>query len=294
MSNYAKIFKVIMSSLFFIFAIFFGIRTANATQTNISSATNAHWAWNDIVGWIDFYNTQAVFVNNQHIRGYASSSAGYISLDCSLSPAGNVCGKSNYGVTNDGNGNLSNWAWNDEYGWISFNCNNYTGGCDRSNYEVYINSAGDFEGYAWNDAIGWISFNCNNYTGGCSSSDYKVNTDWHGAASTVGILDSSTFDTGVSAGAQLNSVMWHGSQPIGTSVWFQFAVSTSSGGPWNNFMGTDGTPNTYYTTGPDASLKLNYSLFNNYRYFRYRVGLVSNFASTVSPRVDEIIVNWSP
>ena len=113
------------------------------------------------------------------------------------------------------------------------------------------------------------------------------------AVAVSGTLDSTTYDTGVVAGAQLNSVLWHGSQPADTSVYFQFAVSNSSSGPWN-FMGTDGTSNTYFSTGSDTSLKLDYSLFNNFRYFRYRVTLYSDTAQTLSPRVDEIIVNWSP
>jgi hypothetical protein len=286
----------ILTIIFFISsAIFYFWNNPANASTNISATTTAHWAWNDVIGWVDFYNTQTVTVSSTILQGYASSSAGDISLDChttSHSPP-DICGTSQYQITNDRAGNLSGWGWNDEYGWISFDCNN-NGGCGTSNYRVYINGAtGDFENYAWNDAIGWISFNCNNYTGGCTKSTYKVNTSWL-ATSTTGTLDSSTFDTGVNAGAQLNSVMWHGSQPVGTSVWFQFAVSTSSSPASWNFVGTDGTSDTYYATGPDASLKLNYSLHNNFRYFRYKVGLISNTASTVSPRVDEVIVNWSP
>jgi hypothetical protein len=75
-------------------------------------------------------------------------------------------------------------------------------------------------------------------------------------------------------------------------VSFQLAVSNASSGPWN-FTGPDGTINTYYVpSGPGVPLKLNYSLYSNYRYFRYRATLVSTPTST--PRVDNVIVGWSP
>lgn len=265
--------------------------------TNINSSTTLHWAWSDVIGWIDFYGDNSVIVSSANLTGQASSSVGYIYL-----------ASTTYQVTNDGSGDLSNWAWNDNYGWISFDCHNVTSTCPVS-YEVLISpSTGDFSNYAWNDVIGWISF-CGNTggTGGCtqvstSSYAYKVNTSWT-ATSTSGYLDSSTFDTGVSAGAQLNSVLWQGQLPSpanGASVEFQIATSNSSSGPWDSskFVGYDGTSNTYYPkTGlgtPGTSIPLDYVLHNNQRYFRYRTTLVSNASSTQSPRVDEILVNWSP
>jgi len=269
--------------------LFFFVEITEAA-TNISATTTAHWAWNDTIGWIDFYNTNTITVSSANLTGYASSTVGDISLDCHTARGGNVCGTSDYQVTNDGAGNLSGWGWNDNYGWVSFDCNN-TGGCGTSNYRAYIDTNGNFQNYAWNDSIGWISFNCAN-TGICGSSNFEVLTAW-APTSTVATLDSTTYDTGLAGGAQLNSVLWHGNLPGGTAVRFQFAVSNSSGGPWN-FMGTDGTNNTYYSTGPDASLRLDYSLFNNARYFRYRIFLVSNQSQSLTPSVDEILINWSP
>ncbi len=259
-------------------------------STNISSSASEHWAWNDLVGWIDFYNTNTITVSSYNLTGYASSTAGDISLDCHTTRSGNICGQSTYQVTNDGSGNLSGWGWNDEYGWISFDCNN-TGGCGQSNYRAYIDGSGNFQNYAWNDAIGWISFNCDN-DASCSFSNYKVLSSWI-ATSVIATLDSSIYDTGVASGSQINSVLWHGNLPNGTAVRFQFAASNSSDGPWS-YVGTDGTSNTYYNTGPDASLKLDYTLFNNARYFRYRIFLISDLAQRLSPRVDEVIINWSP
>ena len=274
---------ILLSTFYFLFSF-----PAHAA-TNISSSTTEHWAWNDIIGWINFYATDTVTVSsNATTTGYASSSAGDISLDCATTRSGNICSSSSYGARNDGSGNYSGWGWNDQYGWISFWCGN-NNGCGASNYRVFINSSGNFNNYAWNDLIGWISFNCGNTV--CPP-DYKVVTSWR-PTSTTATLESSTFDTGVSAGAQINSVLWHGDMPVGTAVQFQFASSNASSGPWT-FMGTDGTSSTFYNTGPNASLKINYSQNNNKRYFRYKAFILSDDTQTLSPRVDDIFVNWSP
>lgn len=273
-------FFLIGSAVFLITALVEG-------ATNISSVDK--WAWNDAIGWINFYDTNTVTVNSQQLTGYASSSAGEISLDCATAPV-NVCSQSNYKVTNDGLGSLSGWAWNDAYGWISFDCNNH-GGC-ATPYRVVVDpNNGTFSNYAWNDVVGWISFNCSNHSG-CGTSNYKVVTSWI-ATSTTGTLDSSTFDTGVAGGAKINSVLWRGNLPAQTVVRFQFATSNNSSGPWS-FVGSDGTVGTYYTVGSDTALPLSFSLHGDHRYFRYRAILVSDQAQRNSPRVDEVIVNWSP
>ena len=216
---------------------------------------------------------------------------GPISFDCATSPSGNICGASNYTVANDGAGNLSGWGWNDGIGWISFCGGANTATCPGTvPYQVTVNANGVFSGWAWNDSVGWIDFNCaNNNT--CSTSNYYVASQWV-ATGTVGVLESVTYDTGDTQGAQLDSVEWQGTQPSGTAVEFQLAVSNSATGPWN-FTGPDGTPNTYYVpTGPGAALPLNYDLYTNYRYFRYLVTLISTPTST--PALNNVIVDWSP
>lgn len=253
-------------------------------DTNISATTTDHWAWSDSIGWIDFYNTNSVNVSVSQVTGYATSSAGNLYLS-----------GSGYGVTNDGSGGLSGWGWNDTFGWISFDCHN-NDGCGTSSYHVNIDSQGDFQDYAWNDAIGWISFNCGNPPVSlCGSSNFKVNTSWV-ATSTSGTLESSTFDTGSSGGAQINSVVWHGALPSPTAsayVGFQLAISNSSSGPWT-YKGYDGTSNTWYVANPGVPMAVDYSLHNNARYFRYKVNLTSNLSQTASPRVDDVEINWSP
>jgi hypothetical protein len=112
-----------------------------------------------------------------------------------------------------------------------------------------------------------------------------------------GTLDSQTFDTGVLAGAQLNSIVWQGNQPAGSTVSFQIAASNSASGPWN-FVGPDGTAGTYFTGNPGVPISLvstsnGYALFNGYRYFRYRTALATT-NQVFTPLVTQVVVNWSP
>lgn len=260
--------------------------------TNISATANEHWAWNDIVGWMDFHGTLNINVSPSQMNGYASSSIGDISLDCATTRAGNICSgvNDNYKVVNDGSGRLSGWAWNDNYGWISFcgtdtspdsNCPSVT-----NPYYVSINpNTGLFSGYAWNDIIGWISFNCVDI-GACGTSDYKVVTSWV-ATSTSAAIESATFDTGVNGGAQINSFYWEGVQGTSTSVYFDFAASNSTSGPWNYF-------GNYEASAGLPRKKVNFVLHNNMRYFRYKITLVSDSGQQYTPVINKVVVDWSP
>lgn len=291
--------------IFFLGAFIFFYHVV-AAAGNISTDAAQHWAWNDIIGWFQFNtvsNTMDVNVTGRKIQGSASSTSGYLSLDASSTLIGDITSQSSYAVTNDGAGNLSGYAWNDLYGWFSFDCHNHaTGSSCTYPYQTTIDSSGDFSGYAWNDLIGWVSFNCAGTVVGCNPSstpagvDYKVHTSWT-STSTVGTLDSTTFDTGVSGGAQINSILWRGDAPANTAVEFQLAVSSSSVGPWV-FQGPSGS-SSYYpwpdtTLTADQSIPVDFTLHNNARYFRYRIILVSNPISSAAPRVDEVIINWSP
>lgn len=284
-----------------LFLLGFGyVQLAMATSNIVTSPSTSRWAWNDVIAWIDFYNNNnGANVLETNLQGYASSSMGEVALDCATSPKGDICDPYIWKVLNDGAGRLFGWAWNDAVGWISFCGGQSSADCPGSvSYRVLVNGAtGDFTGYAWNDAVGWISFNCVGLPEHCNggATQYKVATIW-AATSTTGYLDSSTFDTGVSGGAQINSVSWQGSMPApadGSFVAFQFAVSNSSGGSWN-YQGPDGTANTYYMTyAANSPYIVSYTLHNNMRYFRYRITLVSNQPQTFSPRVDNVSVNWS-
>ncbi|MEK7089792.1 MAG: hypothetical protein AAB920_03170 [Patescibacteria group bacterium] len=310
-------------------SVMFSLR-ANAA-TNISPTSTEHFAWDDVVGWWDFYTTNTVNLSSSRMNGYASSSVQEMSLDCFTSPTGNICGTSNYGVCNglsathntdgtcsnsDASGWLSGYAWNDAVGWISFSCRNTDAGCGTPGISGYWGVtvdtiSGVFSGYAWSDIAGWISFNCANNSS-CGSSNFKVITSYR-ATSTTALLDSAVIDTQSVNGANLNSIMWDGTQNANataqtTYVDFQIAVSNSASGPWS-FIGPSGTSLDYYSAACDAGYKgginsggnapirtsicIDPTQVKNMRYFKYRVRLRSDSAQTDTPRIDNIILNWS-
>lgn len=275
------------------------------------------WAWNDVIGWIDFYSTENINVTRSQLTGFASSSVGYIALDCATAPVPPANCTSTYPawkVENDGDGSLSGWAWNDAIGWISFD--SATAGSFHS-YQVTIDSDGYFNGWAWNDIIGWIRFNCG-VPGFCFQSNYKVKTSWR-VTYASGTLESAIFDTQIMGGAAPNSIMWHGEHPYRTSVQFQFASFDDFNNPaefigpaecfimgLNEYSGGLGFINKFliaealaydsdvFTILPDTPLKLDLNCFSNHRYFRYKIFLYSNSRGTLSPKVDDVIINWSP
>jgi len=240
------------------------------------------YAWGEKTGWISFGVTGgSISIGDAELTGYAwSEKLGWISLNCSNTDS---CATIDYKVANDGNGNLSGYAWGEKTGWINF---------DPSYSQVVISaSTGEFSGYAWGEKVGWISFNCLN-TDSCSTVDYSVKTDWAGSGDTASLI-SSVFDTGLAGGAAINSIMWQGNKPSGTSVKFQMASANDSEGPWS-YLGPDGSDTTYYSPSDiGIPVQINLIYHNNHRYFRYKVFLETDVAKTVSPRVDNVIINWS-
>jgi len=267
------------------------VRADADPETNISSTNR--YAWNDATGWWDFHETHTVKVNTSTVMGYASSSVGFVSLNCVSTPLGDICGTSNYKVTNpNAEGEFEGCAWNDTIGWISFSCRDYDcqGGniCAVSNYGVSVNATdGTLEGYAWNDVAGWASFNCANHSG-CGVSDYKVETSWR-PSSIIGFLESSIIDTQVAVSNCVNGA----SDP-----------PTCATGTWA-YLGPGGNPATYYAAqcpiagisdpgiGPNKPICIDRTQVANYRYLRYLVRLQSNVAQSITPRVDDVILNWS-
>ncbi|OHA07210.1 MAG: hypothetical protein A2934_03410 [Candidatus Sungbacteria bacterium RIFCSPLOWO2_01_FULL_47_10] len=243
-----------------------GVPGTECPGTNINQADR--WAWNDILGWIDFCGgiSGRVIVRDDRIIGYATSSSaqpgspqfdafGALALDCSTTPASppNQCAASQYGVKNDGSGVLSGWAWlggntdttaSAAYGWVSFNCSN-TNSCATSPYQVTIDENGDFHGDAWKDIVGWVAFNCED-TGSCTTPPWKVNTLWR--------PDFSILNVDVRAnGAQALTI------PFDTSALLTWssrnltipdgceAVATPANNCWNSLLPASGTTtqNTY-------------------------------------------------
>lgn len=250
-----------------------------------------HWAWNDVIGWIDFgYAAGTVGVNNDKMFGYASSSIGFIAFDCATTPNGDICGGTagNWKVSNVG-GSLQGWAYSDAIGWISFD--SVTAGSSIS-YGVTIDGVtGEFRGWAWNDVIGWISMNCLEQ-GTCGTVDYKVKTGWTSIPDS-GWLTSPIFDLGNSVA--VNTIMWRG-VANGGAVRFQVAASDDSSGPWTDadYKGPDGTSGTsYVATGADASTVLAPRDFSGVRYVRYKVFIDSNAGRTDGPDVQDLILTYS-
>jgi hypothetical protein len=279
------------------------------------------YAWNDVVGWISFATTPGtVSINSDaNMNGYANSQMGFLALDCATSPGGDICtSNATFGVYQTGNystggatdGVLSGVAWNDGLGWVSFNCtstntcSSQPGGVD---YRVKINSQGFFEGWAWSDIVGWISFNCDHSAAGdplginaCplarggdgTAPNYAVKTG--SATVSTGYLVSTILDTNRAGGVSVNTVNWLGSAN-GGAVKFQIAtgntveeVSTSS------FVGPDGSSNSYYSpVAPGIPRKINKANHPDAQYIRYKVRLESNAARTASPRIDDIVINYS-
>ncbi len=148
-----------------------------------------HYAWNYQIGWIDFThpgcNVQ-VPTGEGDLKGFAYvlSDSHWISLNCistnSCYDAVNNPTGIDYKVFSDVDGNLTGWAWSENFGWISFNCEtDNTCSLIDDDYKVTIDQDnGEFDGYAYSENIGWTSFNCK--TGGvdpidiCDDSDYKV------------------------------------------------------------------------------------------------------------------------
>lgn len=294
MKNYRLKFRITLTFCIVILIFAFSILHLAKALTNISSTVSEHYGWNDTIGWIDFYSTASVNVFSDRLEGYANSQVGYIQLNCATPPPGgsNSCSLGDWKVLNDGNGNLSGWAWNDIIGWISFD--SATAGSPYF-YQTQINSiTGEFSGWVWNDAVGWISFNCNNSGIGnaCGSSDYKVKTAWN-SVPMDGYLTSSVFSAVLSNGASVNTIIWRGSQPAGTYVKFQIASSNNTSGPWS-YIGPDGSSGTYYSAGPSISIPINLNYHNNQKYLRYRVYLYSDPSKTLTPEVEDVIINYSP
>ncbi len=312
--------------------------TLAAISPNIDTTEPNHWAWNDVVSWVNFAGNGAqVEVTNAKLTGYASStSIGLVAFDCATTPNGPQCsanGGYDWWVTNDGNGNLSGWGWNDTIGWISF-CGASGSPSTWDNialiwkcplsptYQVKIATsgptAGDFSGWAWNDVIGWISF-CGNATqgsgaGGCPSTPtYKVKTTWTNVPPPPGTnwLTSSTFDTcpsNINCGAALNTIMWKGVLN-GGRVYFQIATSDCLNGssasdcssPGWNYVGSDGTSNPLYVYAPffdlisGSSYPAKIITQPGQANKRYfRYKVFLDAGSGTSPEADDIFVNWSP
>ena len=158
-----KSFNLIFYSIITLL-MFVGINTASAENID-PYFDGSQYVYGENVGWLNLEpegdGGPGVEVNDLKLTGWIwAENLGWISLSCVNTDS---CVDNNYGVVNDGVGNLSGHAWGENVGWINFAPNR--GG-------VYIDACGDFNGTAWGENIGWISFR--------SDGDYpfKVTTSW--------------------------------------------------------------------------------------------------------------------
>jgi hypothetical protein len=130
------------------------------------------WAWGSNVGWLNLNPTHGgVTVYDDHLEGYAwAENIGWVRLGTYEGGGVHTYANSaanDYGVNNDGSGNLSGYAWSSNAGWINFN---------PTHGQVTIDSAtGQFNGYAWGENVGWIHFQND-------SPAYGVVTNWSGSS----------------------------------------------------------------------------------------------------------------
>ncbi|PIT92610.1 MAG: hypothetical protein COU08_01275 [Candidatus Harrisonbacteria bacterium CG10_big_fil_rev_8_21_14_0_10_42_17] len=296
-----------------------GVIQIDQDLTRIDVNDPNRWAWNDIIGWIDFCDEEPgtgicrVDTDSPALSevtgGNASSSVGAIYLNCNDPDLVNGCAPpySDWKITRDGSGVLSGWAWNEIIGWISFNCENdidpNTPGvqdyCATSNHSVFI-VEDTFFGWAWNDVVGWISFNCDNLP--VCPIPYKVKTVGT-PPPTVATLESSTFELS-SEGASINSVMWRGHESTdGGTVSIYIATSNCDNGADDPPLCTTGVGWTEewlddsmapYVAGQNTPIPVNRSLHADKKFARYRVMLDLPGASVDTPIVRDVIINFSP
>jgi hypothetical protein len=132
-SKSAHSIVLVIASLLFIAALFYGAFFANAgTVHNMSG-----WAWSSNIGWVSFNCTDT-----------------------------STCDTADYGVNVAINGDLSGFAWSDNIGWISFNEADLTN-CPSGSCKAKL-SGSNLQGWAralsnGDDWDGWISLKGSTY-----------------------------------------------------------------------------------------------------------------------------------
>lgn len=113
-----------------------------------------------------------------------------------------------------------------------------------------------------------------------------------------GYLLSSIFDTMVEKGVAYNSLMWQGELATSTSVEIKLATSNDPQGPWtdSHFYGSaEGCLEA--DLGPDEPMEIKGTCrtnFYNKRFFRYKIILHPDPGGNFSPKVERIVINFSP
>jgi prepilin-type N-terminal cleavage/methylation domain-containing protein len=155
--------------------------------------------------------------------------------------------------------------------------------------QTQITGQGYFYQTDWSGGVGTNISNQYTQSSGVdtqtASSSGSILLHWNSIGSSystgTGTLESSTFDTGTTS--NFYALNWTPlSQYSSTSIAFQFATSPSSTGPWN-YIGPNGTANTYYSSPGMAISATN----NNAEYARYLAYLSTQIA-TVTPSINDV------
>ena len=141
---------------------------------------------------------------------------------------------------------LTGWAWSDNVGWVSFNCEN-TASCGSSNYVVQLDlTSGNLSGYAWSDNLGWLSFN-SSHISGCPVGSCQPRLQGNNFRGWARFLatDNNGYDGWVSLSCQntnrcgtSNYGVTKSGQNIGGYAWGDYANNNVIG--WINFDGKAG------------------------------------------------------
>ncbi len=88
------------------------ITFASTTDGTIDSTDKYAWAEN--IGWLNFGTTEGdVHITDSALTGYGwGENVGWIFLNCSNDNPSS-CGTVDYKISNDGEGNLSGYAWSE-------------------------------------------------------------------------------------------------------------------------------------------------------------------------------------
>ncbi|MCX6356224.1 MAG: hypothetical protein NTZ78_15190 [Candidatus Aureabacteria bacterium] len=110
--------------------------------------------WGESIGWVNLGAKYAdLRIGSNILAGWIwLENCGWVCLGNGFPlDGGRYSNRGNYdwGVNNDGYGNLTGFAWSEVTGWINF-CTSHS--------RVYLNENGQFYGYAWGENVGWMHF----------------------------------------------------------------------------------------------------------------------------------------
>lgn len=136
----------------------FGVMLCTLTASPLAAQIDPteKYAWSESSGWLNHRASHGeVLVFDDHLEGFAwGQNIGWVKLGSHSGGGAHSYANtsaSDWGVNQDGAGNLSGYGWSETVGWINFN---------PSHGQVTIDpTSGDFDGYAWGANIGWIHFN---------------------------------------------------------------------------------------------------------------------------------------